>query len=149
MNIMLENFHVIELSKKAPIAGEKPATLIIERRKLRFTMPCITALNYAGFVRYLIDPKGKKFAVQVGKGNESNTAKFSKAKGEQKTSITYQNGDMMELLWGLMKDWDDGSKYQVDGEFLPAEKAIIFDLKAAQPYQRFSTSRKKEIETGE
>lgn len=141
---MLENFQVIELSKKAAVTGEKPATLIIERRRLRFTMPCITLLNYAGFVRYLIDPKGKRFAVQVGKGNESNTTKFSKAKGEQKVSITYQNGDMMELLWGLMKEWDEDSKYQVDGEYLAAEKSIVFDLKAAQRYQRFSTSRKKE-----
>lgn len=132
---MLENFEVIEI-KKVVTPKEAPLNIIIEPKRVRFVKAVIEALGYAPFAKYLINPKGKQFAVQVGKGNEGNTVKFSKAKEAQKTAIVYQNDVMINLVRGMMPEWDAETKYIVTGKYYKDEKAVIFNLADAVPYSR-------------
>ena len=78
----------------------------------------------------------RQFAVQVGKGNEGNTVKFSKAKEEQKTAVLFQNEPMMEVIRGAMKEWDPETKYIMTGVYSKEDKAVIFDLAKGIPYAR-------------
>ena len=91
---MLENFQVIEI-KKTVAPKEAPLNVIVEPKRIRFVKAVVEVLGYPAYVRFLFNPETRQFAVQVGKGNEGNTVKFSKAKEEQKTAVLFQNEPMM------------------------------------------------------
>lgn len=133
---MLENFKVIEITKTT-----EPACVIIEDNKMRFTKPVAIELGYPGYVRVLMDEAGKRIAIQVAKGNESNVIKFSADKDNQKSSIIYQNVIMVDLIRSMMPSWEKGVKYRAKGILSKEDKAIVFDLKTAEVYERFA--RKK------
>ena len=133
---MLENFKVIEITKTT-----EPACVIIEDNKMRFTKPVAIELGYPGYVRVLMDDAGKRIAIQVAKGNESNVIKFSADQDNQKSSIIYQNVIMVDLIRSMMPSWEKGVKYRAKGVLSKEDKAIVFDLKTAEVYERFA--RKK------
>ena len=135
---MLDNFKVIEITKTT-----EPACVIIEDNKLRFTKPVAIELGYPAYVRILLDDAGQRIAIQVAKGNESNVVKFSAEKESQKTSIVYQNAVMVDLIRGVMHSWEKGIKYRAKGVLSKEDKAIVFDLKAAEIYQRFHKKDKE------
>lgn len=132
---MLENFQVIEI-KKTVVAKEAPLNVIVEPKRIRFVKSVIEVLGYPAYVRFLFNPDSRQFAVQVGKGNESNTVKFSKAKEEQKTAILVQNEPMMAVIRGAMKEWNPETKYIMTGIYSKEDKAVIFDLSTGAPYAR-------------
>ena len=88
-----------------------------------------------------MDDAGKRIAIQVAKGNESNVIKFSADKDNQKSSIIYQNVIMVDLIRSMMPSWEKGVKYRAKGVLSKEDKAIVFDLKTAEVYERFA--RKK------
>lgn len=132
---MLENFQVIEI-KKTVAQKEAPLNVIVEPKRIRFVKAVVEVLGYPAYVRFLFNPETHQFAVQVGKGNESNTVKFSKAKEEQKTAVLFQNETMMEVIRGAMKEWDPETKYIMTGIYSKEDKAVIFDLSKGIPYAR-------------
>lgn len=132
---MLENFQIIEI-KKTVTPKETPLNIIIEPKRIRFVKSVVEILGYPAYVRFLFNPDTRQFAVQVGKGNEGNTVKFSKAKEEQKTAILIQNEPMMEILRGAMKEWEPETKYIMTGIYSKEDKAVIFDLAKGTPYAR-------------
>ena len=130
---MLDSFKVIEITKTT-----EPACVIIEGNKMRFTKPVAIELGYPAFVRVLMDDAGQRIAIQVAKGNESNVVKFSGDKDTQKTSIVYQNAVMVDLIRAMMPSWEKGVKYRAKGILSKEDKAIVFDLKSAEVYERFN-----------
>ena len=135
---MLDNFKVIEITK-----ATEPACVIIEDNKMRFTKSVIIELGYPSYVRILLDDAGQRMAIQVAKGNESNVIKFSEDKDKQKTSIVYQNAVMLDLIRGVMPSWKVGTKYRARGVLSKEDKAVVFDLKTAEVYQRFTKKNKE------
>lgn len=135
---MLENFKVIEITK-----ATEPACVIIEDNKMRFTKSVIIELGYPAYVRILLDDAGQRMAIQVAKGNESNVIKFSDDKEKQKNSIVYQNAVMLDLIRGVMPSWKAGTKYRARGVLSKEDKAVVFDLKTAEVYQRFTRKDKE------
>ena len=133
---MLENFKVIEITKTT-----EPPCVIIEDNKLRFTKPVAIELGYPAFVRVLLDDTGQRLAIQVARGNESNVIKFSGDKETQKVSILYQNAVMVDLIRAVMPSWEKGVKYRARGVLSKEDKAIVFDLKTAETYQRFKKKK--------
>lgn len=129
---MLDNFKVIEITKTT-----EPACVIIEDNKMRFTKPVAIELGYPAYIRVLLDDAGQRIAIQAAKGNESNVVKFSGDKDSQKTSIVYQNAVMVDLIRAVMPSWDKGVKYRAKGTLSKEDKAIVFDLKTAEVYERF------------
>jgi hypothetical protein len=75
---MLKDFTVIEIVKTLG-----PLTVIIEPNKLRFVKAVVEAMEYTPYVRYLVDTKGKRFAIQLCKEKDPQAAKFSKPIAEQ------------------------------------------------------------------
>lgn len=129
---MLDNFKVIEITKTT-----EPACVIIEDNKMRFTKPVAIELGYPAYIRVLLDDAGQRIAIQAAKGNESNVVKFSGDKDSQKTSIVYQNAVMVDLIRAVMPSWEKGVKYRAKGTLSKEDKAIVFDLKTAEVYERF------------
>ena len=44
----------------------------------------------------------------------------------------------------MMPEWECNRKYKTDGVYSKDDKAVIFDLKAAQPYVRRSKKNSEE-----
>lgn len=132
---MLENFEVIEI-KKVIEPKEAPLNIIVEPKRIRFVKAITETLGYPPYVRFLANTKGQQFAVQIGRGNESNTYKFSKPKEKQKTAILIQNEVLMAVVWEMMPEWNHETKYIITGIYSKEDKAIVFDLKHAVPYER-------------
>lgn len=135
---MLDNFKVIEITKT-----NEPACVIIEDNKMRFTLSAVIEMGYPSYIRVLLDDAGQRMAIQVAKGNESNVIKFSDDKEKQKKSIVYQNAVMVELIRSVMPSWVKGTKYRAKGILSKEDKAIVFDLKSAEVYQRFNKKAEK------
>ena len=130
---MLKNFEVIEIVKTVPHMD-----LIIEPNKLRQTRGIVEALEYAPYVRYLLDHKGKKLAIQITNEKDPQKIKFSKPMAEQgQKAVLYQNADLVAVIRALMPEWDAEMKYKVSGVYSKTDKAVIFDLTTAEEYARF------------
>ena len=135
---MLSKFEVIEIVKHVP-----PMSLIIEPNKLRQTRGIVEALEYAPYVRYLLDASGKKMAIQVVSEKEPQKVPFSKEPKEQGAfAVLYQNATLVSTIRGLMPEWDPNKKYKVPGIYSKADKAVIFDLKKGVPYARGERKKK-------
>ena len=129
---MLKDFTVIEITKQ--VAN---MILIVEPTKLRHTRGIVEALEYAPYVRYLLDRDGKRLAIQVATGKDKQAVKFSKSEKEQGAkAVLYQNAELLTLIRGIMPEWDPEKKYSVAGTYSKNDKAIIFDLWRAKPYIR-------------
>jgi hypothetical protein len=129
---MLKDFTVIEIVKTLG-----PLTVIIEPNKLRFVKSVVEAMEYTPYVRYLVDTKGQRFAVQVCKEKEPQAIKFSKPVAEQGAkAVLYQNQELVDVIRSLMPDWNPEMKYSVNGVYSKADKAVVFDLKEAEEYSR-------------
>ena len=56
-------------------------------------------------------------------------------------SILYQNAVMVDLIRAVMPSWEKGVKYRARGVLSKEDKAIVFDLKTAETYQRFKKKK--------
>ena len=108
---MLKGFTVIEIVKTLG-----PLTVIIEPNKLRFVKSVVEAMEYAPYVQYLEDAKGKRFAIQVCKEKDEQAMKFSKPQAEQGAkAVLFQNQELLDFIRGLMPEWNPELKYCING----------------------------------
>lgn len=129
---MLKDFTVIEIVKTLG-----PLTVIIEPNKLRFVKSVVEAMEYTPYVHYLIDNKGKRFAIQLCKEKEVQAVPFSKPVAEQGAkAVLYQNQELVSVIRSLMPDWNAEMKYSVNGVYSKADKAVVFNLQEAEEYSR-------------
>lgn len=129
---MLKDFIVIEIVKTLG-----PLTVIIESNKLRFVKSVVEAMEFTPLVRYLVDAKGKRFAIQLCTEKEPQAVTFSKPQAEQGTkAVLYQNQELVSVIRSLMPDWNAELKYSVNGVYSKSDKAVVFDLKEAEEYTR-------------
>ena len=129
---MLKDFTVIEIVKTIG-----PLSVIIEPNKLRFVKAVVEAMEYTPYVRYLVDNKGKRFAIQLCKEKDTQAVKFSKPIAEQGAkAVLYQNQELVDVIRGLMPEWGADKKYSVTGVYCKSDMAVVFDLKEAEEYSR-------------
>lgn len=139
---MLSKFEVIEVVKHVP-----PMSLIIEPTKLRQTRGIVEALEYAPYVRYLLDGSTKRLAIQITTEKDPQKVAFSKEQQEQGAlAVLYQNATLVGTIRSLMPEWDPSKKYKVPGTYSKADKAIIFELKKGVPYARGERKKKGQTE---
>ncbi|MGI5906877.1 MAG: hypothetical protein ACOX85_11635 [Candidatus Pararuminococcus gallinarum] len=137
---MLKNFTVIEIVKEI-----HTPSLIVESSKLRLTRGTVEALEYTPFVQFLFDAESKMLAVQVTTEKNKQGIRFSKPKQDQKAlAVVCRNEELLSYIWGMMPEWERNLKYKTDGVYSKDDKAVIFDLKAAQPYVRRSKKNSEE-----
>ena len=63
------------------------------------------------------------------KSNEPRGFKFSKPKGEQKTTVSITNKNLVEPIRSAMgKEWERDKRYRVRGFWVADAKTMCFDL---------------------
>ncbi len=94
-----------------------------------FTKKVVEDLGYPAYVRCMLDAKARVFAVRMCKSNEPRGFKFSKPRGEQKTTINLTSKNVIDPIRAAMADtWDAKKRYRVRGFWVADEKTMCFDL---------------------
>lgn len=119
---MLDGFEKFE-------ASPGTASVSITSHGVGFSKTAVLRMSKCEYVVIFIDYSGKRFAVQKCDKDESGATKFYH--GQRNTSVRWNNKELIKTLSKMM-DWDLSKKaYKVDGEYLPDEQALVFDLKNA------------------
>jgi len=116
------NFDIIDLTVNAT------PDIYINKGNITFTKKVLEDLGYPANVQYCTSAVNKVFAVRACKSNEAKSTPFSKAKGEQTTSLSTSNKNIIESVRALMKEsCNPNQRYKVTGYFDAESRTIFFD----------------------
>lgn len=103
--------------------------IFINQNGVTFTKKVVEDLGYPAYVLCQLDAKNRVFAVRMCKSNEPRGFKFSKPKGEQKTTVSITNKNLVEPIRSAMgKEWERDKRYRVRGFWVADAKTMCFDL---------------------
>lgn len=138
---MLEKFTVIDLIKT-----RSDSVCTVEKNYLKFNTQTAYELRFPPVVQFLIDAKGRQFAIQPCKEGSPNSTKFSKPEGEQKYPIRVSLPVVVDMLRKLM-GWSVEDTWNLPGAYFAEDNAIIYSLEGAyapQPKGGWAAKRKRE-----
>lgn len=87
----------------------------------------VARLDYAEYVRILLDEDAKELAIQICYDNDSNKESFVKPEKKDETQyVRWNNKEFVKqlLAWGPENLRETG--FKVPGEYLSDEKALLF-----------------------
>ena len=117
---MLQGFKKFDLS-----IG--PISVSITNNGLNFSKTAVVRMNKCSYVTFHIDEDGQRIAIQEATKDEESAVKFFDEK-KKAIAVRWNNQDLLNTISRMM-GWDlSMESYKALGEFLPEEKAIIFDL---------------------
>lgn len=125
--LTLKKFKVISIK-----TAQNEAIMTFDPKRIKIFKTTVAALGYPEYIRTMIDPKEKCFAIQACEKSDDNAIEFSKPSGEQKIAVFIHNPIILATLRNMM-EWTDDTRYQIQGTFVPSEQGIIFDLTTAEP----------------
>lgn len=103
--------------------------IFINQNGVTFTKKVVEDLGYPAYVLCQLDAKNRVFALRMCKSNEPRGFKFSKPKGEQKTTVSISNKNLVEPIRSAMKGvWEADKRYRVRGFWVADAKTMCFDL---------------------
>ena len=139
---MLENFTVIDL-----IRTRSASVCTFTVNVVKFNVQTAQELRFPAFVQFLIEPKGKQFAIRVCKEDAPNAVSFCKP--EQKTQVKISNASVVDMVRNLM-EWKVEDNWNVPGIYFADEHAIVYALQAAYaPKARGGWAARREREAAE
>ncbi|MBR7142006.1 MAG: hypothetical protein IKD06_00545 [Clostridia bacterium] len=97
-----------------------------------FSKRVLEDLNYPQNVQYCIDAENRVFAIRPCKGNEAKAMPFSKPKAEQTATLAISNKNLLEVLRGLIKDYDTKKRYRVVGQYDHENKVMYYEMTTAE-----------------
>lgn len=78
-----------------------------------------------------MDAAQRVFAIRPCKSNEAKATAFSKAKGEQTTTLSCGNKNIHDTVAQLIKDYDNKKRYKVTGFYNAEQRVMYFDMSEA------------------
>ena len=115
---MLENFTVIDL-----IRTRSASVCTFTGNVVKFNVQTAQELRFPAFVQFLIETKGKQFAIRVCKEDSPNAVSFCKP--EQKTQVKISNASVVDMVRNLM-GWKVEDNWNVPGIYFADEHAIVY-----------------------
>ena len=124
---MLQGFEKFEVSPGV-------AAMTISSYGIGFSKTAVNRMGKCEYVVAYMDYNGKRFAIQKCKQDEDGATKFYH--GQRNTSVRWNNRELIKTLCNMM-GWDSSEcSYKVEGEYLPEECALIFNLNNAEVNNR-------------
>lgn len=119
----LEGFEVY-----IPTTGD--VNLTLTRNGLGVSKAAVSKLNYAAYVKILIDYQGHRMAIT--ETNKEDPEKMEFARKGKNTGLRWSSRDLIKTLCQMNK-WtlDNGEKYIIPGEYSVEDGAMIFDFAQA------------------
>lgn len=122
----LEGFEVITF-------GNTGAYASITRNGITFNKAALEKVNGASHVTLLVNRDTRQFAIKQCNPNDGSAMPFTVQKPTS-PNVRWNSKDLLRLFSGLMSwDLEKANGYKVNGEYIKAEKALLFDLNKAIP----------------
>ena len=128
---MAINFANIKL-EVIDITTNATPDIFINLNGITFSKRVLDDLNFPANVQYCTDIENRVFAIRPCKSNEAKATPFSKAKGEQTTTLSCGNKNLLEVVRSMITDYNPQMRYRVVGEFDPENKVMYFDMATAE-----------------
>ena len=105
--------------------------IYINQNGITFSKRVLEDLGYPQNVQYCMDAAQRVFAIRPCKSNEAKATAFSKAKGEQTTTLSCGNKNIHDTVAQLIKDYDNKKRYKVTGFYNAEQRVMYFDMSEA------------------
>lgn len=137
---ILEGFEVINL-----VHPKGNSVMTVTSSTMKFNKATAIELDYAPYIRVLVNAKDKKIAIQPCSDKDSNAVPFSNEEGKQTYAISVKVPAIQLEFRRMLSFESDGEKvsYSFDGTLYAEEKVIIYDLSKAEPSKNKRGRRKK------
>lgn len=144
---ILKGFEVINLKQPK---GESIMT--VTSNSLKFNKATAVELNYAPYIKVLLNAKTRQIAIQPCSEKDPNAIKFSNEESKQTYAISIKvPAIQVEFRRMLPFEDDNGGKlsYTLNGTLYPDEQVVIYDIGDVKPEtekKRRGRRKKSEIE---
>lgn len=144
---ILEGFEVINLKQPK---GESIMT--VTSSSLKFNKATAVELNYAPYIRVLVNAKTRQVAIQPCSEKDPNAIKFSNEESKQTYAISVKvPAILLEFRRMLSFENSEGGKitYTLNGMLYPEDQVIVYNIdevKPAEEKKRRGRRKKSEIE---
>ena len=127
------------------IANRFCPSMTIRDRSITFNNACISALEDAIYVQFLINPTELKLAIRPCDEGARDAVRWCNVRADKRKSRQITCKPLTEKLFALM-DWEDPYCYRFQGMKITHDGEIfyMFDLSGSEPY----LPRRKDPETG-
>lgn len=106
------------------------ASVSVTENGIAFSKTTVVKMDKVSHVKFYIDENRKRIAIQKAKENEDGAISFYN--NQKIISVRWNNKELLKTLEKMMK-WElAGNVYKVDGDYIPEEEAMIFDLNKAE-----------------
>ena len=124
------NFNDFEVISYQPTGHANfDPTLTINQKNIMFSSMCFTQLNAPKYVRFMLDTKGKRIAVQGVNDKGSDTVMINPKKKYRTFGI--YGCDIISEIRHIMSSWKDNERYKIQGEYFEEENVLLFKMKEA------------------
>ena len=108
----------------------------ITKHGVTFNKGVVMKLNCPKYVLLLVNPNAKQIAIQVCSENAPRAAIFfNDEKKKNAYSVRWNGRDLLNTITA-MTGWNiDKEGYRAEGQMIPEEKAMLFDLNCAEPLE--------------
>ncbi len=129
------NLEVIDINTNAD------PDIFINQNGITFSKRVLEDMNYPQNVQYAIDPEQHIFAVRACKSNEAKAVAFSKARGEQNSTLSCGNKNLKDVVVKMVPGFDSKKRYKVTGEYDAENRVMYFDMSTAKESAFRTTER--------
>lgn len=120
-------FEVIDINVNAT------PDIFINRNGITFSKRVVEDLGYPANVQYTVSTENRVFALRACKSNEAKCVPFSKPKGEQTTTLSTSNKNLVDCVKALLPDGcSDKKRYKVTGVYDAENRTMYFDMDEAK-----------------
>lgn len=124
----LEGFEIITF-------GNSGAYVSITKNGITFNKVALEKVNGASHVLLMVNRDMKQFAIKPCTPNDPSALPFT-AQKPNTPNVRWNSKDLLRLFSGLMTwNLEKCNGFRVNGEYIKADKALLFDLRKAIPIE--------------
>lgn len=101
------------------------------RSSVRVSMGLLEFLSLPKYIRLLINPSTKTFAVEATNKSDASAIKITYPMNKLTNGYVTHSQLLLERIYELM-NWDTTKRYRVYGEYVKEQQVGIFDLSKAR-----------------
>lgn len=124
MKMNLEGFKPVALIAGAPYIS-------VTRNGISFNKSCLAKMDFPSDIIFMINAEKKMVAIQKCNPEDENAIAFFRKSSKKNAYVRWNNQDLLSTISNQMT-WNlDEKMYKIDGQYIPEENAMIFDLNKA------------------
>lgn len=120
----LEGFKAFNFNEGVPYVS-------VTSNGITFNKAVTLKLDKPEYAILLINEEEKQIAIKCAEKDEENAVQFYKERNSKVMSVRWNGRDLLNTIKAMM-DWDlEKQSYKIEGIYLKADKAMLFDFTKA------------------